>query len=232
MLSRMLIASSANKKPSVTYITTLTDTASATTYTFTGVSVGSPSITRKCILTVHTAGNLDSAVAESCTATVNGNPATVLTTISTDTRISEAAAFILIINLPTGNTADIVVTFNQSTPNCAVSVYSATNLTSNTPQATATDSTYTNATNTLSVPVTGTTAGIVIAAATANFGSSTPTLVWSNVTENVDEWHDSSARYTSASVIRETGGTQSVSVTTSDSSIPTRRWAACSVYLG
>ena len=107
------------------YLSVQLDNVDRTTYTFSGVSIGTASSDRRIIVTV---GNTNTTLISS--ATVGGVSATIIVQ-----RVSgggNAFAGVLIANVPTGTTADIVITFAAGVSNCKAGVYSSTGLLSDT----------------------------------------------------------------------------------------------------
>jgi len=202
----------------VDYVTSTNSTSDLSTYTFSGVSLGSTGSNRQIIVgisaSVGTAGRTISSV------TVAGVSATSLVFLNSgfgDSRISS----IWIANVPTGTSGDIVVTFSASMGRCGITVYAGRNLTSNTPQATNTSGT----SSPLTLSLTGTTAGFIVAQAMTQNASET--FTWTGLTRNINVTVEL-LTMSSASTNRASGGSATVTVTYTGGGDT----AGVSVYLG
>lgn len=161
---------------SIFYVNRYIQTTNATTYTFASCDLGVASADRRVIIGAHMYGGTSRTLAG--TPTINGVNATVLTTNTAST----GNCILLIANVPTGTTGDIVLQWSSGVAGCAVSVWYATGLTSDTPVATQ-RSTSTTAPTSGSLATTA--GGFIVCAATAR----NPTLLthsWTNATEQFD----------------------------------------------
>lgn len=144
----------------------------STTFTFTSVSIGTASSTRYVVVAMIAQG----ASASPTSVTVGGISATSAAAAVTSSNRAE----LWIAAVPTGTTANIVVTFAASTTRCAVGSFSVYDITSTTPVNTATSSGSTSMT--LSV---NTNANSVVIGTAFSSGSA-PDATWVGVTESYD----------------------------------------------
>jgi len=157
------------------------DATNQTIYTFSAKSIGAASVNRRIIVCVIMAdGDAGSTVD---TVTVGGISATAIVQAdggSGNTRRSE----IWLATVPTGTTADIVVTNNEAVLGVNIAVYRAIGCAA-TATDTQTDITATaNAVSaTLNIPVDGVSVGNVVWGSTG----ATRTTTWTNMTEDVDQ---------------------------------------------
>jgi hypothetical protein len=114
--------------------------------------------------------------------------------------------------VPTGTTANIVVTFSGLVNNCLIAVYALYDLSSNTPVA-SNAATAAGAT-TVSLTLSAQKDGIVIGGIT---GSANVTTTWTGVTERYDTAVESAVRSGGESVIATTNASYSVQADTSGS---------------
>lgn len=166
------------RQSSVDATITLTDspvsTSDLTAYTFTAAAIGTAAVGRRVIVCVSGYSGSNPAVSS---VTVGGNAATaVVSQISVGQRSA-----IYIIQVDTGTTADIVVTFSVGCSFCGAAVFAAYNLLSST--ATDTGSSTANpATGTMNISAGG--VGVAYAAA---YAAASRTFTWAGLTERVDE---------------------------------------------
>lgn len=220
MLSHFLRAVSKGKA-TVDYVTTTNSGSGLTTYTFTSVSLGAEGGNRQIIVgissSVGTSGRTVSSV------TVAGVSATSLVFRDSGGGSSRISA-LWIANVPTGATGNIVVTFSGSMARAGITVYAGRNLTSNTPQATNNDANTTGAALTLSL--TGTTAGFIVAQAMIQ--SSGETFTWSGLTRDNNVTVGSALTMSSSSINTTSSGTTTISANPTGSNDT----VGVSVYLG
>jgi hypothetical protein len=202
----------------VDYVTSANNSTTLTTYTFSGVSLGSTGSNRQIIVGISSStGTAGRAISSVTVAGVSATSLVFLNRGGGDSRISA----IWIANVPTDTSGDIVVTFSGSMGRCGITVYAGRNLTSNTPQATNTSST----SSPLTLSLTGTTAGFIVAQAmTQNAGE---TFTWTGLTRNINVTVGS-LTMSSASTNRASGG----SVTITAAYTGGDDTAGVSVYLG
>ena len=156
----------------LTFQASASDIANLTTYTFSAQAIGAAAADRRVIVAVHAHGNTGITISS---ATIGG----VAADISIQNRDASSVSGILIALVPTGTTADVVVTFNAGKARAAIGVWSCTGLTSNTANSTAT-----SLADPTTATLTTTNGGFCIAAVTNNDQFST--LTWTNVTERYD----------------------------------------------
>ncbi len=196
--------------PSYTYNTRSIHTANNATNTFTALDIGAADPTRFVIIgiAVYAAGvgqNVSSV-------TIGGITATLLAGIR-DTG-SDARSMFYGALVPTGTTADVIITAAGTWQNCAVSSYSLYNLTSTTPFATATSQASPCSLNA------NTTADAIVLAMTMTGVQNGITTTWVGVTERsgFDEqvetalgcWSGADGQMTSAETPRTFSATFSV----------------------
>ncbi len=143
--------------PAVQYIGSTSNTGDLTTYTFSGHAIGAARADRTIVVVVHAYGAAAAARTVS-SLTIAGNAATAV--------INPSAAYhcsIWRLAVPTGSTADIVATFSGGCEWCRIDVYALARLASPTPTDSDTD---TGAV--LTVDLTTTAGGVVIAGATSD----------------------------------------------------------------
>jgi len=152
----------------ITYITTASDATDLTTYTFSTQSIGDANSSRKVIVGVHGSINFQTV----STVTVGGISATILVQEAT----LGIVAAIAIAEVPTGTTADVVVTFTGAMDRCAIGIWRAVGSISMTPIDTG-SSTADPGTDTLTS---------VIGGYCVCVGTGGDTATWTNATENYD----------------------------------------------
>lgn len=166
MLSHALRASSV--LPSFTYNGTASDSTNLTTYTFTGVSIGTAATNRMVYVSViFVAGGARSLVS----ATIGGISASII-----DPTGQGNGTKIIYANVPTGTTATIVVTFDTVCDRCVIGSYSLFNLKSKEPVTSAFSTTWTSGAISASVAVPD--GGIIIAGVNNNTNSNT--ITWTS----------------------------------------------------
>ena len=162
---------------SISYVNRYIITTNGTTYTFSACDIGVASADRRVIVGAHMYGGTSRQLSS---ATIAGISATEVTADLN----SSAETVLIIANVPTGTTGDIVLTWSGSCAGSAVSVWYATGLTSDTPVAAVRNSSLTAPTSGSLTTVDG---GFIVAAATCQYGSGTTrTHSWTNATEQFD----------------------------------------------
>lgn len=124
------MASSASY-PSISYIGNNSNTASATSHTFTAQSIGATGNNRVIIVAI----SCSAASGSLSSATIGG----VGATINVQANGTSTLAAIISASVPTGTTADIVLNWSASELNVAIAVYRVVDLSSTTAAATGTD---------------------------------------------------------------------------------------------
>ena len=166
------------------------DSDNLTTYTFSGKSFGAASTDRKIIVGAWTR---DTSSINVVSATIGGVSASVVIDHACTSGSMKSIA-LLIADVPTGTTGDVVITYNTQSSDCYIIVYATTGLTSSTPTDTSEP-----ASTTLDVMKGG-----VVVALSEN-PSTTQSASWSGLTEDLDVLFDSSHDISAASkVIEET----------------------------
>ncbi len=203
MLSQMLrAAAGGGVLPTVSYRATYSSTTDLTTYTFNTCDIGTASATRLVVVQVH--GQPSSGTRAVNTLTIGGTGATGYQNTA---RLYHTSLWALAV--PTGTTADIVVTFNGTVNNCLISVYALYDLSSNTPVAS--NEAAANGTS-VSLTLSAQKDGIVIGGIT---GAANTTTTWTGVTERYDTAVESAVRSGGESVIATTNASYSVQANTS-----------------
>ncbi len=147
-----------------------------TTYTFVGENLGTAASDRQIIVAISSRDSGESAQALA-SVTIGGVSATISvqrSNISTDTNVLA----LVIANVPTGTTGDIVVTFTEGMLRCGIAVYRATGI-----SATPTDTgSSIVADPTFDIDVTA--GGFAIG--TSVTGDSGATATWTGITEDYE----------------------------------------------
>jgi hypothetical protein len=204
----------------VDYVTTTNNSTNNTTYTFTAVSLGATGGNRQIIVGISSSvGNSGRTVSS---VTVAGVSATSLVS-RTAGGINSRLSAIFIANVPTGATGNIVVTFSGSMGRCGITVYAGRNLTSNTPQAT----NNTSSSSPLTLSLTGTTAGFIVAQAMTQ--SPGETFTWTGLTRDNNVSIGAALTMSSASINKTSGGATTISAAFTGGGNDT---SGVSVYLG
>lgn len=125
MLAQRLMM--ARSSPARQFAAFASDPANLTSYTFTGVSLGTVSVGRFVVVCVM-GWSGSTATRTVSSLTLGGTAATALINPAT-----QYAGAIFGLYVPTGATADIAVTFSGSMVNAAIAVYAVTSLASTTP---------------------------------------------------------------------------------------------------
>lgn len=152
-------------------------TPGLSTYTFTSASIGTASTGRVIIVGVG-GSNVTVAAITITSVTIGGVSATEIS----DNRSGQSYCGLYSLQVDTGTTADIVVTWSGVMSACGIGVWAAYNLLSSTPTDTGTDSASDPLNTTIDVS-----AGGVVVAYTENYAGSTPSNVWTGVTEDFDK---------------------------------------------
>ena len=150
------------------------DTVDRTIYTFSAQAIGTPASDRRIVVVAH--GSVTGPPVVS-SATIGGITATNALEVSD----GAATNTILIATVPTGTTADVVITYNIQAARCGISVYRMTGASSATPFATANDITL--AGDVLSTTITIPPSGAAVAEAIGGGGVS---QTWVGLTEDMD----------------------------------------------
>jgi hypothetical protein len=139
----------------VAYLTAVEDGSNATTYTFSDIDFGVASADRRIIVGVI--GRASSAEARTITAascTIGGVAPSKVVEVAGGTDVNDTVT-LLIATVPTGTTGqEVVIVWSDSMNRCAIAVWAATGLASNTATDTAT-STASPPSGTIDVPAHG-----------------------------------------------------------------------------
>lgn len=176
---------------SIEYVTERGSTSNATTYTFSGTSIGAEAADR--VVIVAAAGSSGSASSIS-SVKIGGVTASVAVT-QASTSATGARIGLYYLAVASGTTADIVVTFSGTMGHGMIAVFAMTGHTSETPAATGADGSGSTTFDPNCNVVTG---DVLIS---ASFSDGTP-CAWTNSTEQSDATYESNlstAKYTATS---------------------------------
>lgn len=176
LLIGLVLSGSVYLRAASTVVVTATSgsTASLTTYSFAGLSIGTASADRYVIVGIESqAGGTTGVLNSSTIGGIAG--ATVVQMTNTSGGFSSIVALV-IAAVPTGTTATITVTFNVSNARCGVQVYAATGM-----DGSAATNTYTSKANDPTVSMNISAGGSAIGASEA-LGTAT----WTGLTEDSD----------------------------------------------
>ena len=190
----------------LTFLAGTSDGATASTYTFTSQSLGAVASDRHIILV---ASGRKTGAAVTISATIGGVAANQVA-IASDERSGGAfwtGTALFILEVPTGTSSDIVITFGGACVRCGIATYRADNLQSATPTATATDTGISP-----SVSITSPDNGFVVAGAFLQAGGTT----WGGVSQDYSETVEGSNTHTAAS----STASGSLSITTISTASP------------
>ncbi|MPY72880.1 MAG: hypothetical protein GEU87_01335 [Alphaproteobacteria bacterium] len=181
------------------------DGANLTIYTFAAKAIGAADAGRVVAVSIH--GRTGTSGKTILSVTIGGVAATqrVFAEGGPGTVRNQCAVWTA--NVPTGTTADVVVTWSAEVVTCAITVYRL-EISSETPTDTATDILDTAEVLTLNLDVAA--GGIIIAAATNGVAASSAT--WAGITERHDALIEN-LNYSSAADSFVSGGTENLTVT-------------------
>ena len=195
-LSNHLLCAAARKK-TLTYIGNTPKTSNETIYTFTGASIGTAAGDRRVIASITASGGASGTTID--TVTIGG----VTATLSTSRFNGTMSAIHAIALVPTGTTADIVVTHSGAKSRCTVGVYSVTGLTASAFYAD--DAAYgTDGTDPMAISISSLIGGYVIANRETTDNTS---ATWTTLTERWDTPIESGAATTTGASLLCTGTT-------------------------
>lgn len=174
--SNMAFMASAAPKV-LTFQTSAVNSANLTTYTFSAQAIGTAAADRYVIVGISYGNN--SATVSS--VTIGGVSATsIVVAAGTAGGWGTIGAAIFIANVPTGTTADVVVTLSAGQNRCGIGVWSATGMSGTTASATNSSSASPGSAS-ITIPTGG--FGIAVASIAEN---SAPLVSWTNATERYD----------------------------------------------
>jgi len=194
MLVPMMLSVASATAVSYSYRTKASSTANASSYTFSSLDINSAAADRHVHVAVHYG---DSSSLPSITSVTIGGITAVANKTSTGSPASLVAIYTAAV--PTGTTANVVLTLSGSPDQAGVGVWVSYGLSSTAAYATG-NSTADPATATIAT-VNG---GFCIAAITHTI-SSAQTVTWTNVTERYDDTIESNAKLFSAADAATTG---------------------------
>lgn len=202
MLSHALRAAAGNAGgggglPTIQWIGATSTVSTTSTYTFSGVDIGTPSATRLVVIGVSGYNSAGSSRTLN-SVTVGGNSATVNIGTAVSAILPGGVASIAD---STNSTADIVVTFSGSCSQCAILVWAITDLSSNTPIQALTDG------GSFSLSLSVQQAGPYIAFVR---GGTSSNITWTGIIENVDGIGSSGLYVSGASAIAATTTNQTI----------------------
>lgn len=176
-------------------------TADQTTYTFSGLSLGTADAAREIVVATSSRGSSNEVPSS---VTVGGISATQIFSTGGAGDLSHIGIYRA--SVPTGTTGDVVVTFPGSQVRCAVQVWRMLGAAAGT-HATASDETVSSGVLTTSIAVPA--GGAVVAMIYAGVATG---CTWTNLTENSDGDFESE-RYSAASAMSASAQTLTVTAT-------------------
>jgi hypothetical protein len=209
----LLSVGSAPATAAITYVSSNSNESNLTTYTFSAQSIGTAAADRFVIVGCYAPRNTSTCTITD--VTIGGITATQLVQSKDASAFSDFAIYGA--SVPTGTTADVVVTLSAAPDRFGIDVFAATALSSTTPTATQTDNT---ASVNLSKSITVQANGFILGCSGNENTAATHT--WTNLTERLDQATGTGgSSQTSASDVYSTG--QSVTVTQSPSAAQSRQ---------
>lgn len=190
-----------------TYQTAAVDSVDRTAYTFSAQAIGTAATSRRVVVAIS--WRYSSPAPAISSVTIGGVSATVHASVMTGDGGSNAVAIASAV-VPTGTSADVVVTFASTSTRCGIGVWTLPNGGSYTGQSAGAQGN----TN-LSVDVT-TVAGQGVIAAVMSLGSSTATSTWTGADERYDAAIEGTNIYHSGADRSATSTTTTVQVATNN----------------
>jgi hypothetical protein len=169
MLSTFIKAAPSEERLSITNLSNLQAATSASVYTFSSADLGTPSLSRH-IIVVGTAV-IGSGSGSVTSVTVGGETGS----ITVQEVRTTATAFASITKVPSGGTGDIVVTFNNTFANLAISVFEVQGA-----QTVSSAGSFSSGNLSGSSSITTVDGGVLVGARLAGGAASSVTLSWSN----------------------------------------------------
>lgn len=163
----------------VSYVTTVASVTDGTSFTFSGASIGAETAARVVIMAIGAGSGVSTAMTITG-VTVAGNAATEQVTIADSGGTDTERSSIYAIAVPSGTTADIVVTTSHTARYCAVAVYIA-DLASITKSASAT-----NTVEPIVMSIDVAAGGFVIATGQTRNDGGSNTYTVTGLTEDID----------------------------------------------
>lgn len=212
---QMMLSKGGAASASVTYESTATDETDQTTYTFSNQAIGSANSNRYVIVCFHAVFTTSTSLSS---ATIGGVSATI--SVQVNSSLSAGgywASGIIIAAVPTGTTADVVLTFGATAVRASISTFSATGLNS----ATATN-TYTATGSTLSRSIDVSAGGFAVGCTCQYATSGLSTWTWVGLTESTDaQLASGTAQSYSAAAAAFAGAQSGLTVSATPSTAPT-----------
>ena len=173
-----------------TFLQNTTNNTGQSTYTFSAQNIGTAASDRYVIVISGVRAVGTTGLTSSCT--IQGISATsVVSQLTQITNTSRIDMFVAAV--PTGTTADIVLTYSRAGTRCLIDAYRATGISGAAPSATATSSSD-PASGTITIPADG----FAIAGGLCG-GVGSSFAAWTNLTERSDVWLNSNTLLSSAS---------------------------------
>lgn len=208
LIHHALRAAKKSSLAKIEYIATAESGSNASSYTFSGVSIGTATSDRLVVVVVTSADTGGNTAALS-SVTIGGNAATIHVSSGTSEFITAVASLLV----PTGTTANIVLNFSNSIGRAACQTYRVWDYNDATPNATSTSGGTTNATSrsaTVAIPSTG---GVAVYGVMCDGSRS---VTWTNATEDMeDQAFPGAENQTRSTASRTSTGSDSTSVTAS-----------------
>jgi hypothetical protein len=162
-----------------------TSASDASSYTFSSASIGAASFDRIVIVGVSVQAG---SIVTISSLSIGGNNAAVQANVDAASGGQSNIGAIYSLLVPSGTTADIVVTLSAGAVRCAIAVWATTGLRTATASATATNSaTSSQSSLGASLDILGGGVGIGYVCCTINGGGTMGDITWTNLTEDVDE---------------------------------------------
>lgn len=178
-----------------------------TTYSFTSVSFGSASGTRRIVVGVTGGTDTDALLSS---ATIGGVAATIVQNVAAGSGSTRANAALLIADVPTGTSGTIAITWNAEMRRCGLGVWAVYNLQSSVPVASGNSTGDPGSTS-----INTSSGGVAIACA---YSRVTNSVTWTNLTEDYDEVYAGSRTQSGASAVTG-GGSLSITATYANSTV-------------
>lgn len=197
MLSTRLVGatSAASNLPTLNWLGATSIVSTTSSFTFSGINIGTPSASRLVIVGVS---GFNSTTRTLSSVTIAGNS----TTAHIGTAVSASFAGGIVSRADsTNSTANIVVNFSGTCTQCAIFVWVATNLNSNTPVQALTDG------GSFSLDLSVQNQGPYVALVRASTSSN---IAWTGITEDVDGVGSSGEFASAASAIASSTTTQTI----------------------
>lgn len=184
----------------VTFTASAVSISDLTAYTFSGVAIGTASADRKVVVAVGTAAGV--AAADGVASITVGGISATLVVQTVPPLGDEAQVELWQADVPTGTTADIVVTWNGAHSRCGIGVWAVTGAGTGATDTVEDNSGTASETGTIDVP-----AGGVLIAAVVHGGASVITHTWTGPTERYDETIEGNDAHSGASLAYATAQT-------------------------